>query len=702
MRKSNLNNLILSFLMFMTLTLQIVQAVIKGFDALSLIIILLLITVTVSGILSLKFVMQRVRVLKSVLKKITRCEYRQLENMKSNIKDGETLAIFCEAYNWIGRHIEKTFSQINNSYENANNLYISLDEIINTNRNIESISSAIAKASEDQAKDAEKGANISTEMVQSLEETFVITRRLLDEAKGAKEKAINTDESLKFLIEKNKAFAQIISDIVITINNLYSQASTMTDITKSISSIADQTNLLSLNASIEAARAGEVGKGFAVVAGEIRKLSTESHNASYEIEKIIHGVFNDLKKINEMAGVTQELFTEQQGAVSHLEKGFDNLNVFLEEFLKQYKNMYNTFEHVYSLRESLEDSIHGIAAVTEETTATTQELATITMIQSNSSTSLADMLSGLLEQLIDLKQYGKDCGYISKSIERKKIALIYDNKHPFWDDTTKSATIGAQKYNLNIEIASSITRNPSEQARIINEITEKKVSGIGICPIISDEVIIALNNAADKGIKIIDISQDSPKIKRLALVETNPIKAGIMAADITGKYLDKGGKVAIIWRDIEKSSLKDREEGFAKGIGEYRQIEAIKMNVGSDIFKIDTYKELEKFFYNNPDVDILFTPDATWGEAALNYWSKNKIENKKFVTIDITENICKGIKKGYILAAVAQRPFVWGEKAVKWLYDSINGRKIPEYEDTGAFEVNKNNIAIFEKSRMNS
>lgn len=63
-----------------------------------------------------------------------------------------------------------------------------------------------------------------------------------------------------------------------------------------ISSIAEETNLLSLNASIEAARAGEAGRGFAVVASQIQKLADQSNESANQIDQIIHALIEDSEK----------------------------------------------------------------------------------------------------------------------------------------------------------------------------------------------------------------------------------------------------------------------------------------------------------------------------------------------------------------------------------------------------------------------
>ena len=156
-------------------------------------------------------------------------------------------------------------------------------------------------------------------------------------------------------------------DLQEAIDKVGKASSEITNITNVIAGIADQTNLLSLNASIEAARAGEAGKGFAVVAGEIGQLAQTSADSVRDIENLIHEI-NDLVK----------------DAVSQADDSAGNINEssrLVEDALKTFDAIFNNIDAVSGLVqqviekvEKVDDVASNVAAISEEQAASSEEI----------------------------------------------------------------------------------------------------------------------------------------------------------------------------------------------------------------------------------------------------------------------------------------------------------------------------------------
>ena len=142
-----------------------------------------------------------------------------------------------------------------------------------------------------------------------------------------------------------------------------------------ISSVAEQTNLLSLNASIEAARAGDAGKGFAVVAEEIRKLSDESANSVETINSLLAELQANTKNAIEKSNYVKDLVDQQNVSVQETRGSFDHI-VDAAHVVEQ------AIEEIHNINGELDTGIRNItslvdnlSAASEENAATAQELS---------------------------------------------------------------------------------------------------------------------------------------------------------------------------------------------------------------------------------------------------------------------------------------------------------------------------------------
>lgn len=161
------------------------------------------------------------------------------------------------------------------------------------------------------------------------------------------------------------------SDSSQVVNGLSDSLNQVNQIVDLINNIADQTNLLALNAAIEAARAGEQGRGFAVVADEVRKLAEQSAHASKDINELILKVLSESKRAVE--AMTEGNKQVKVGALIAGEAGGK-----FHEIIALINQLVNQVQNVAAASEQVSAGVQNVAATTEEQTAAMEEVSSAT------------------------------------------------------------------------------------------------------------------------------------------------------------------------------------------------------------------------------------------------------------------------------------------------------------------------------------
>ncbi len=161
------------------------------------------------------------------------------------------------------------------------------------------------------------------------------------EVEGAAEHAAAGTAAIEVAVEKILSVERIVNNSADTVDKLGQRSKEIGSIVEAIASIADQTNLLALNAAIEAARAGEHGRGFAVVADEVRKLAEESQSAAQKIATLINDIQNDTN--NAVSSMHDGSIAVREGtqSVEQLRTSFENIQNSSNGVTKKSQDMAN-------------------------------------------------------------------------------------------------------------------------------------------------------------------------------------------------------------------------------------------------------------------------------------------------------------------------------------------------------------------------
>lgn len=160
-----------------------------------------------------------------------------------------------------------------------------------------------------------------------------------------------------------------------SIDALANSARGITKITETISELADQTNLLSLNASIEAARAGEHGAGFAVVAQEVRKLAEESTSSTREVFNLVRSIESDIKHATQNIKINEDVVRQQTEMIREAELVFMEIVKSVQYISEQIAAFSKESESMLESAQNISSAIQNISAITQQSAAGTEQVS---------------------------------------------------------------------------------------------------------------------------------------------------------------------------------------------------------------------------------------------------------------------------------------------------------------------------------------
>ena len=302
-----------------------------------------------------------------------------LRNLVGNVKKhADTVASSSEELTATSEELSKATEQITETVTQvASGAQEQSTTVQSSASAMEQLSKAIdevAKGAQSQAETVEKTVYLVQQIGEAIQEVAKLSQDSASSGQQVSEIATNGGKQVEDSISGMRRIKEATDKVGDMVKHLGESSQQIGAIVETIDDIAEQTNLLALNAAIEAARAGEHGKGFAVVADEVRKLAERSSKATGEIAELITNIQSMTNNAVEAMNNSSQEVTEGTELANEAGKALAQIENAIKGIVKQIEKMSASTQNVSSSSTEVVKAIEEVSAVTQQTTAAAQEM----------------------------------------------------------------------------------------------------------------------------------------------------------------------------------------------------------------------------------------------------------------------------------------------------------------------------------------
>lgn len=379
---------------------EMVKSVVLTVNILSVSAILLSVII---GIVISRMISKPVELMSQVASKIAEGDLT-VERVK--VKNRDEIGKLANAFNQMAENLRDLIQNVGSSSElvasTSEELTASAEQTTSATNQIAASIQNVVSSAEAQGKKLEESARAMQEMSVGIQQVAESASTVSEAAVTTMEEARKGNESLQRVIHQMNLIHDSVDHTANVVRRLEERSKEIDNITRVITEISNQTNLLALNAAIEAARAGEHGRGFAVVADEVRKLAEQCKESADQIATLIKDIKEDTNQAVEVMEKGTKETADGLVIVDEAKKGFERILLSIEKVAEQTQEASAVAQQMSATVEEINASTEHIATLANETTGYTQTVAAASEEQLASMeeiTASATALSQMAEEL---------------------------------------------------------------------------------------------------------------------------------------------------------------------------------------------------------------------------------------------------------------------------------------------------------------
>ena len=353
----------------------------------------------------------------------------------------DEVGILEDRFNAMRLHLNEILSKIDNSSR----------QMTNSAYQVASISHEIADVTKNEQERTLAVQDASTELYDISENVQHLASSVLEQSSEANKLATDGLETVENNLKESENTNLKVSKAVTLVNNLQESTDKIHQVITTIDTIAEQTNLLALNAAIEAARAGEQGRGFAVVADEVRALAQNTSNSTREINDVINALHGNVEDVTHSMKEVSTSVTDIKEKANHTSEVIQNMSSKISESNELNNQILSASEEQMSKLSKLTENLGLLFDINSQNAAKVETTAGIAddlyLVSENLGSAISEFT---FDRLKEVSVSADDKRIHPRLEQRLRININHENN--VWEGTCLDLSISGLRLRLNHEV----------------------------------------------------------------------------------------------------------------------------------------------------------------------------------------------------------------------------------------------------------